>query len=142
MIIDLLILLVFLTSIWIGWSMRIYLDWLRILWIVLFSFSIYSLLPYFISFIEHSSAELPRMVYYSIGIGVALLIFLGLYLLIQQNHKASSGVRRIVGSLVFVIVTAYSLIVLLSTMGSYGWIDISQSLVFLEIPDWLLTPLR
>lgn len=142
MIIDVLLLLVLLASIWIGWSMRIYLDWLRILWIALFSFLIYSLLPYFFSFIEHSSADLPRLFYYGIGTGMAVLIFLGFYLLITQNHKASSGARRLAGSLVFVIVSVYSLIILLSTMGNYGWINLSGSLLFSKIPNWLLTPLR
>ncbi len=142
MIIDLIIFLVFLSSIWIGWSMRIYVDWLRILWLVLFAVLVYFVLPYFISFVDHSSANLPLPLYYVFGIGVTVLIFLGFYMLIGQNHKTSSGVQRLAGSMVLALVSVYSLIVVLSAMSDYGWIDISQSLLFSKIPDWFLKPLK
>ncbi|MBY5957703.1 hypothetical protein KUV50_06155 [Membranicola marinus] len=137
MTIDLVIFFVFVTSIWIGWTMHIYLDWLRLLWIGVYALVIVTALPYFFSFIDHSSADLPLNFYYGIGICVAALIFFGFYLVIRQNHQASSGVRRVAGCLIFVVVSVLSLMVLLITMEEQGWIDVSQSLILSRIPEEL-----
>lgn len=129
MIIDIILILVFLISLWIGWSIRIYIDWRRVVWLILYGLFIKMILPYFMNFVEQSSANLTGSFYYAFGIGMVLLSFLCVYMLFRGKNEAL-GVRRIVGSIVFAIISFYSLVIVLSAMVRYGWIEVDHSVVF------------
>jgi len=139
MIVDIILILVFLVSLWIGWSIRIFIDWRRLLWLVLFGAFISVALPFFLDFVEQSSANLTHGFYYTIGIGMAALIFFYFYLLIRGKN-GSSGVRRFVGSVVLAIVTFYSCVIVIWAMSNYGWLEVGDSLLFTHFSGWLLKP--
>ncbi len=139
MIIDAILILVFVMSLWIGWSIRIYIDWRRMVWLIIFGLVIRMVLPYFVNFVEQSSANLTVAFYYTFAIGMATLIFLCFYMLFRGKDQAS-GVRRIAGSIVLAIVSFYSLVIVLWTMGSYRWIDVGHSMFFSHFPEWFLKP--
>lgn len=142
MIVDLTVILIFFISLWIGWSLRISIDWLRMLWIILFAILISITFPYFISFVKNSSTNFPITYYYIFGIVLAGMIFLGFYLLLKTNRSPSSGIRRLAGSLVLAFVSTYSLLIVLVSMAEYGLIDVSNSRVLTLLPSWILSPVN
>ena len=139
MIIDFLLAMVFFVSLWIGWSLRIYIHWLRLLVVIIFACLIWLITPFFLDFVEHSSAEISPGVFIGFGIGLAVLIFLCFYTLIK-GKKTSSGFRRFAGSMTLALLSLYSLMIILSTLSSYGWVNVTESILFTEIPEWLLEP--
>ena len=142
MIIDVSLILIFFISLWIGWAMRIYLDWFRVLWIILFAVLIWIILPFFMTFVAHSSTHFSVTFYYTFGIMMAVLIFLCFLMLFRTKRASSSFVRRLMGSFALAFISCYSLLVVFYTMAAYGWVDIEQSFVFSKMPEWVLNLLN
>ncbi len=140
MLVDLSVIVVFLASLWIGWSTRISINWLRFLWIILFATGVAAVFPYFISFVRNSSTDFPIYSYYVFGILVIGMIFLCFYLLLRTKRAPSSGVRRLAGSLVLGLVSVYSLLVVLVSIADYQWIDAKNSIILSKLPEWILKP--
>lgn len=130
MIIDAVSVLVFLWSSWIGWTLRILVDWVRLLWLALFCGLMVVLIPFYKRFVSHSSMNIPGIYFYILGAGLAVLIFLSYYVLLKKSFRSATGVQRLVGSLVFGEVAFLSWMVILWGFSRYGWIDISKSYVF------------
>ena len=142
MLIDGVVILIFVLSFWIGWLIRIYIDWLSLIWVALITVVLTIFLPYFMAFVDRSSADFSPIAYYVFGFLVIALIFVAIYLLIGHRKSSSSGLKRGLGSLVLAMVSGYSLIIVLVSMAEIGWIDISDSSLMSRLPNWILSPLK
>src|SRR5690606_16306014 len=141
MVVDITVFLIFILSFWIGWSIGIAIDWVSIIWVLVFAVFITFVLPFFISFVDHSTAGPSRGVYYIFGLLTMGLIFICLYLLMGRK-KFSRGVRRFIGSGVLALLATYSYMIVLISMDQIGWIDLSRSLLIGNIPNWILNPIN
>lgn len=142
MVVDSTVILMAVLSLWIGWSIRLSIDWMSLVWIALFTVMVTFLLPYFMTFVDQSSAAISPVAYYLFGIVVMALIFLSLYLLIAQKKSSSSGLKRVVGSMVLAVVSTYAYIIVLMSMAQYGWINTDNSVLIGHLPNWILSPLK
>ena len=142
MVVDSTVVLVAVIGFWVGWSIRLSIDWRSVAWIVVFTALITFLLPYFMAFVDQSSAAISPVTYFVFGIVVMVLIFLSIYLLIAQKKSSSSGLKRVVGSIVLAAVSTYAYIVVLMSMAEYGWIDSSHSILIGNLPNWIVSPFK
>lgn len=142
MVVDSTVILMAMISLWIGWSIRLSIDWISLVWIALFTLIITFLLPYFMAFVDQSSAAISPVAYYVFGIVVMALIFLSFYLFIAQKKSASSGLKRVVGSMVLAVVSTYAYIIVLMSMAQYGWVNTDHSILIGHLPSWILSPFK
>ncbi len=142
MIWDVIVVLIFLISFLIGWTVRIYLNWVRVILVMGFAGILFFLIPYFVTFVEHSSAGWPSYVYYVFGLFIFLLIFLAFYIILSGNGSSITTVRRGAGSTVLAVVSTYALIIVLTSFSEYGWIDVRNSAIMTNLPSWLLYPVN
>lgn len=134
---DVFFLLIALAVFWLGWSLRIYIDWIRAGWILLISWVLIAMFPYFSRFVRNSSVNIDPLFFYGVAAIIILVIFVSVNLRLKERSRQNDFLKRLTGSFIFSFVALSSFILLVLVSLKEGWIPVKNSILLGLLSGWV-----